>query len=175
MSPPVQIDFAGRRTRMSLIGVALLIVGMALLAAAGVHYRQLAGRNAGLALRLAAAQRGRTPDPVQSARAVRLSAETEAVARELAVPWTAVLADLEAASADSKEDIAVLSVEPDPNKHRILIDGESRDLGVALRYVERLQSSHSLRHPMLDSHEVVTQDSEHPVRFTLSADWQEVL
>jgi len=42
------------------------------------------------------------------------------------MPWTAVLSDLEVASRDSGGAISVLSVEPDPDKRRVRIDGESK-------------------------------------------------
>jgi hypothetical protein len=37
-----------------------------------------------------------------------------------------------------------------------------------------LQESRSLRYPMLDSHDVVAEDKEHPVRFAMTAQWQEL-
>ena len=39
--------------------------------------------------------------------------------------------------------------------------------------LKRLQESRSLRFPMLDSHEIVADDKDHPVRFAMTADWQE--
>ena len=68
---------------------------------------------------------------------------------------------------------AVLSVEPDLEKHRVRISGESKDLQTALTYLQKLQGSHSLQNPMLDSHEVIADNNEHPVRFAMTADWRE--
>jgi hypothetical protein len=83
-----------------------------------------------------------------------------------------MLADLELASRDSAEQVAILAIEPDHEKHRVRISGESRDLTGALAYLKRLQAGSTLRYPLLDSHEVVADDKEHPVRFTLTADWR---
>jgi hypothetical protein len=66
----------------------------------------------------------------------------------------------------------VLSVEPDHDKHRVRVSGEARDLKEVLAYLTRLQLGVTLQFPMLDSHEIVADDKEHPVRFTLSADWR---
>jgi hypothetical protein len=52
---------------------------------------------------------------------------------------------------------------------------EARDLPSALLYVERLQKSNALRFPILDSHEVRTEDKDQPVRFQLSAEWRKDL
>ena len=70
--------------------------------------------------------------------------------------------------------VAVLAVEPDREKGRIRIVAEARDLPTALAYIERLQKSRALRFPMLDSHEVRTDDHDQPVRFQLSAEWSTV-
>jgi hypothetical protein len=83
-----------------------------------------------------------------------------------------LLEELETASHDAADSIAVLGVEPDREKGRIRIVAEARDLQLALAYIERLQKSRVLRYPMLDSHEVRTEDRDRPVRFQLSADWK---
>jgi hypothetical protein len=173
-APPVMLDFAGRRVRTTLIGVVLLVFGLSAGTAACVQYRAVAAKRAGLELRLAAALRRSSHASVDTPRSARLSEEATGIARQLGTPWTAMLTDLEAASQDTKGRIAVLSIEPDYDKHRVRINGESRDLSVALAYLQRLQVSRSLRYPMLDSHEVVVDDKEHPVRFAMTADWQEL-
>jgi hypothetical protein len=83
-----------------------------------------------------------------------------------------MLGDLELASRDSAGQVAILAIEPDHEKHRVRISGESRDLTGALAYINRLQTGSTLQYPMLDSHEVVADDKEHPVRFTLTAQWR---
>jgi len=104
-------------------------------------------------------------------RGIRLIEDAGRVVRELGTPWTNLLAELEVASRDTQGQIAVLSVEPDHEKHRVHITGESRDLPLALAYVRRLQSSRALRYPMLDSHEVRADDAQRPVRFAMTAEW----
>ena len=53
------------------------------------------------------------------------------------------------------------------------VTGESHDLTHVLAYVGRLQTSALLRYPMIDSHELRTDDPQHPVRFALSAEWRQ--
>jgi hypothetical protein len=170
---PVVLDFAAPRFRISVLGMGLLVVGLAALVASCLEYRIAAQRRAGLELKLAATSRRPVQDPAKTQQNARLNEAATDVARQLGKPWTAVLADLEAASHASQDQIAVLSIEPDADKHRVRITAESRDLPPALAYLNRLQASSSLRYPMLDSHEIVADNSEHPVRFAMTADWRE--
>jgi len=113
-------------------------------------------------------------DPAQERRVAALGVEVGHIAAELGTPWTSLLAELEAASRDSADQIALLSVEPDHAKHNLRITGESRDLPLVLAYVQRLQASTLLRYPMLESHEVKADDPQHPVRFAMTAEWREL-
>jgi len=173
MSVPMLLDFAAPRVRTTVTGVALLIVGLSAVTLAYLEYRAVAQKRAGLELRLADVVRRSNRNPLDAARAERENEEATGITRELGTPWTGVLADLEAASQSSAGEIAVLAVEPDHDKHRILIKAEAKTLPLALAYLQRLQQSRSLRFPMLDSHEIAADDKDHPVRFAMTADWQE--
>jgi hypothetical protein len=173
-APPIDIDFVGRRAPLTLASGVLLALGMAAAAGAYLEYRQLDSRRAGLELKLDAALRSNHRDPALEARAAGLNEQAGRLAVELGTPWTRLLAELEAASRDSSAQIALLSVEPDHSKHDVHVTGESRDLPLALAYVQRLQASAVLRYPMLDSHDVKTDDPQRPVRFALTAEWREL-
>jgi hypothetical protein len=173
-APRIALDFAAPRVRTTVAGVAFLVFGLSAIALAGIEYHSVTATRAGLELRLAAALRSSSGSRVEKLHATQLSEKSTAIARELGTPWTAVLEDLESASQETHGQIAVLSIEPDHEKHRVRINAESRDLPGALAYVVRLESSPSLRYPMLDSHEVIADDKEHPVRFALTADWREL-
>jgi len=174
MSPPrLRIDFAKRHRPLSLAGGLLLLLGVGAALATYVEYRALDSRLRGAELRLEAANHRSHPDSAQTLRTSALAEEAGRTAEELAAPWTALLAELEAASRDSSDQVSLLSVEPDHAKHRLRITGESRSLPLALAYVQRLQTSAVLRYPMLESHEVKTDDAQRPVRFAMTADWKE--
>jgi hypothetical protein len=170
--PLVCLDFAAPRGRTTLTGVALLMFGVTALCAACFEYYSLSTQRAGLQFRLEASLRQSRPDPHGDARTAQANNAAAGVATELGTPWTALLADLEMASRDSRGRVAILAVEPDHAKHRVRISGESRDLPGALAYIHRLQTGNALQFPMLDSHEAVADDKEHRVRFTLTADWR---
>jgi hypothetical protein len=167
------LDFAGPRVRTTPIGIALLIFGLGAVAAACLEYRAVMTQRVGLERRLAAILRHSSHERIPTPQSARLGEEAARIARQLGTPWTAMLTDLEVASRDNEGRIALLSVEPDYDKHIVRINGESRNLSVALAYLERLQESRSLRYPMLDSHDVVAEDKEHPVRFAMTAQWRE--
>ena len=173
-APAVRLDFAAPRVRTTLPGVLLLVAGLGAVTATYLEYRAVEAHKAGLELRLAASVRHSTPDPASGARALRLNEDGGKIVDELGRPWTAVLSDLEVATRDSGGAISVLSVEPDPDKRRVRIDGESKDLGAALVYLAKLQASSTLSYPMLDSHEVKADDKDHPVRFAMTAQWREL-
>lgn len=173
-APTLLLDFAAPRVRTTLSGVLLLIVGFSAVALATLEYRAASMKRAGLEMKLADVQRRASRNPADRAHTERLNDEATGVTRELGTPWTGVLADLEAASHATEGQISLLAVEPDHEKHRILIKAESKNLSLALAYLKRLQESSSLRFPMLDSHEVVADDKDHPVRFAMTADWQEI-
>jgi len=173
-APIVNLDFVSRRVPLTLLSGVLLLLGVVAAAGTWLEYRHLASRRAGLELKLDAAQRRVQRDPAADLRTAGLSAEAGHIAQELGTPWTKLLTELEAASRDSTGSVAVLSIEPDHEKHNVHITGESRDLPLALAYVQRLQTSPLLRYPMLDSHEVKSDDAQHPVRFAMTAEWREL-
>jgi hypothetical protein len=173
-APLVCIDFVGRRPAVTLVGGVLLLAGVGAAIAAGLEYQQLESRRAGLELKLEAVSRHGERRAAQDAESATLNEEAARLAYQLGTPWTKLLAELEAASHDSDGQVALLSVEPDQTKHNVHITGESRDLPVALAYIDRLQSSSLLRYPMLDSHEVRSDDPQRPVRFALTAEWREL-
>lgn len=172
-APRVTLDFVGGRRRLTVAGGLLLLLGIAAMGVTCFEYRSIDARRAGLALKVQAATPRNQRDPAQELRATALSEESARVAQELATPWTKLLAELEAASRDSAEGIAVLSIEPDHVKHHVRITGESRDLTRILAYVQRLQSSALLHYPMLESHDLKTDDPQRPVRFAMTAEWRE--
>ena len=167
---PVRLDFAAPVHRAPLAGAALCAAGLAAALAIGVAFQRQLTERARLdaALGAAAPPRRAAPTP----QSLKSAAEAAAIERELGVPWTRLLAELEAASHDAASTVSVLQVEPDLAKQRVRITAEVRALNDALAYLRRLQKSAILRHPMLESHERRKDDPEHPLRIQLSAEWR---
>ena len=174
-APVVALNFAARRAHVTPLGAVLLLLGASAAIGSYAEYRLLQERRAGLELKLAAETRRHRPDPSLDARAAGFAQVAGHTVAELGTPWTKLLAELEGAARDAAGKVALLSVEPDHEKHTVHVTGESGDLPLALAYIARLQASTLLRYPMLDSHELKTDDAQRPVRFALTAEWRESL
>jgi hypothetical protein len=167
---PILLDFKDRPRRGGIVGAVLMVLGVAGVVLVGLQFHASSQARAGLELRLDALASARAAGE-GAARSVNTE-EAGPMVSELGAPWSMLLQELESASQDLGSAVAVLAVEPDRAKGRIRIVAETKDLPTALAYVERLQKSHALRFPMLDSHERRTEEREQPVRFQLSAEWR---
>ena len=165
----VRLDFVAPVHGTPLLGAVLCSIGLGVAIAVGIAFDLKLGERNRLDAALGALSQ---PQRVPSPAAARAAEDTAAAERELSVPWSQLLTELESASHDSAAKIALLAVEPDPAKHIVKITAEARTLPGALDYLERLQKSTVLRYPMLESHERRKDDPEHPVRVKLSAEWR---
>lgn len=167
---PMRLDFAATESGASWSGLLMLVLG---LAAAGLivgdYQRLLASveRIEAELGRLSAPRRGGEParDARKQGEAVARSNE---VAHELSRRWDRVFLALESAKAP---DVALLAIEPDPRKGVLRVTAEAKGKNAMLDYVGRLQAAQSLQRVMLESHEVLSQVPEKPVRFVVTASW----
>lgn len=167
----MHLDFAAPLQRSRSAGL-MVCVGAALAAlGVGVMFQHALAERAVLETQIDALEQ-RHQAPLSSPGKTAEAAELAKIARELTVPWTAVLAELEAASHDMASQVSLLQVEPDADKRVVRITAEVRALPDALAYLERLQQSSVLRYPMLESHERRKDDPEHPVRIKIAAEWR---
>jgi hypothetical protein len=167
---PLPLDFVGSPRQAPLAGAALLAAGVAAALALGISFQRKLAERGVLDARLGAAAKPRPTAP--SADSIKLAAEALIVERELGIPWTGLLGELEAASRATANSVSLLHVEPDPGKQSVRITAEVRALPDALAYLQRLQKSAVLRYPMLESHERRKDDPQHPVLIKLSAEWR---
>ncbi len=91
------------------------------------------------------------------------------VLQELALPWNALLRDIEGAIGDHT---ALLSIEPDASRRQVRIGGEARRYGDALDFMHRLDSTPMLMTVHLLNHQVRDDVPERPVQFTMAAAWR---
>ena len=169
MPAKIELDFARRQPRLSLSGAIVLLFGCA-----AAYWTFSDYRNSMLQaelLQMSLVRYGQTGSATDRTEDAEELARITAATRPLATPWSALLHDLEVATQDSGEDIALLAVAPDRVKRQVRISAEARSLPAALDYVKRLQGASTLLYPMLEKHEVQTADREHPVRFEISAQW----
>jgi TRAP-type C4-dicarboxylate transport system substrate-binding protein len=170
---PLLLDFAGGRSGGGIAGMAMATAGLLALAAVAVHLHSVSAQRAGLELRHAQLVRQHNSQTAPKAIAGLPAQSAAGTVRELATPWSALLAELERASQDTSGSVAVLVIEPDHAKHRVHLTAEARSLELAIAYVQRLRKVQALHFPMLDNHELVKDEHERPIRFQVSTDWSD--
>lgn len=87
---------------------------------------------------------------------------------DLNAPWHSLLVALE--QLDMKE-IALLGLEPDRQKHELILEGQGKNMTAVLHYVELLEGLPMLHQVHLKRHELDDVDANHPVNFTILAQW----
>ena len=94
--------------------------------------------------------------------------QAKAIILELNLPWKELFAAVE---SYSKDDVAVLSIEPDSQKGFVRINAEAKSLDSMLAYLAYLQKTPLFREVELINHQIQEQDPQQPVRFMLQASW----
>ena len=169
------LDFVRPQASMSGLGIALALVGIASFISILVWHQiflkpdiaETEGELRHLQLQMAKPVDGNllireqdVPDELRRANAVR---------RSLGAPWDGLFAALEEGATN---DVALLGVDPDVTKGEVTISGETRNLEALLNYVRYLRTQKVLQSVTLQSHTVVRNDRDHPVRFRLVAAWE---
>jgi hypothetical protein len=108
----------------------------------------------------------------QEARAQMLEVkQANLVVRQLGLPINALF---NAVDGSGRQDIALLSLEPDLQKGAVKIGGEAKDFEALLNYVKELSRREVFGSVMLQNHQIQREIAEKPVLFTLMAYWKGV-
>ena len=92
------------------------------------------------------------------------------VAEQLERPWKKLFRAMGRAAKHG--NIAFLSIEPEPEKGRLVLVAEARDLGTMLDFLNALQDCPEFSEVALQSHTISTATPEKPVRFRTTATWR---
>jgi len=90
----------------------------------------------------------------------------EAVRRQLALPWGALIESVEAAAND---DVAILLLQPDALQRVLRLTAEARDRDAMFGYLRRLGASPVLAEVHLVGHQIQLDDPRRPVQFSVQA------
>lgn len=167
----LKLNFAPAPNRPTPAGLMLCAIGLALAVTVGIALRAAIAERQQLEGAIEALATNRRA-PIDAPERNAEQAEIAKMTRALTIPWTPLLAELEAASNEMPAKVSLLQVEPDPEKHLVHITAEVHALPDALAYLQRLQKSPLLRYPMLESHERQKNDPEHAVRVKIEAEWR---
>lgn len=97
------------------------------------------------------------------------AAEAAAVIERLSLPWPQLFQALERISLDR---VALLSIQPDPERRVVTLVGEAKQYGDVLGYINGLNEVPVFGHARLVSHEIKQDDPQRPVVFTVAASWK---
>lgn len=173
----LELDYQRDHRPVPWLGVAVLVAALAGLAALALAWQTFTQQalawqaQADRALRQSA-QHAPAARPLgeQALRAQQLEVrQANQVVRELAVPWNTLFQAVEGAGG---EGIALLSLDPDPQKGVVKISGEAKNLDVLLAYVKQLAAREVFSGVLLQSHQVQGEIAEKPLRFALVAHWR---
>lgn len=174
MKPRLDIDFCAARWRPPLAGIVLLLVSGILLGS-GVWELWRAGESNEIARTdLEAVMRRASPAKhtiaVASTPAAKLAEkQSQAILRELTVPWQDLLSIVE---NYPEHDVALIGIDQNPAQGQIRIVAEAKDADAMIAYLKYLQSSALLREAVLNAHLVETNVPGTPIRFQVAAVWR---
>ena len=167
--PVLDLDYVAQRRR-NLPGIVLLAVALAAAAALGARYRELQAdlERAQAAHALLGGERRAAPAKPRTEE-VR---NAEAVVRQLALPWAAMVRSVERAAMS---DVALLQMQPDARERVLRLVAEAPGEREMLAFVRRLASSDVLVDVHLAGHQVLLDEPRRPLQFTVLARLKETL
>lgn len=174
-APAVLLDFAHPQRRSLAAGITAIAVGMVLLSLASWQSDQGQSRIAELEAELSSLGFDRGAEERQASQSRARGADLDErvlkanrVIRQLSTPWDDVFGSIEAAN---NADIALLSLDSDPASGVVRAGVEARNTRGMLDYLDRLRVDGRLAPAILQSHQIMTEDANRPVRFTFTASW----
>jgi hypothetical protein len=174
-SPALLLDFAHPQRRSMAPGIIAIAIGMVLLSLASWQSDRFLSRVGELETELSALGFDRGAERRQAAQTRLRGADLDErvqkanrVIRQLSTPWEDVFGSIEAANND---DIALLSLDSDPASALVRANVEARNTQGMLAYLDRLRVDGRLAPAILQSHQIMTEDANRPVRFTFTASW----
>lgn len=163
--PRLQLDYQAPARRPRALGILLLAGALAVAGALAERHRDTR-----LTLeRLQASQQLLASEPPAKVRPKNLDEDlkaAEAVVRQLALPWGAMVQAVESAASP---DVALLQMQPEARERQLRLTAEARSEKAMLKYLRRLEAARSLAGVHLASHQVVLEDPQRPIRFTVLA------
>ncbi len=169
----IRLDYRVGARPFPWAGAALLGVAVVALALSGAYYyasveqadywEAKAGQAGGDPARQAAAD---PRDAKETALEIR---HANQVLGEITIPWDSLF---QAVEWSSGRDVALLTIEPDAEKHQVKISGEAKNISALWNYMGHLAAQDAFSRVMLRSHQVQRREQEHPVRFALIVEWR---
>jgi len=164
---PLALDFVAKRRRAPWVGVAALVASIGIAAAMVQRLGEIAAERTALQARLDLLQAGARAVPPGATRAPGDEAKgVERITRQLALPWPQMIESIEAAAG---RQVALLQVQPEPERGLLRVTAEAGTPQAMLEYVQRLGESRALVGAHLVSHQVRREGGARPIQFVAQA------
>jgi hypothetical protein len=167
------LDYRSSLKPIPWAGLALLALALAVLALAGVYYHDTLEQigyweaQSGLAERAAGRK---MPGSQREINEMVLEIKhANEVLDQITLPWDKLF---QAVEWSSGKDVALLTIEPDTEKHEVKISGEAKNIEAVLGYIKHLSTQDVFSSVYLQSHQVQKRNPEKPVRFALVVAWK---
>ena len=163
--PRAELDYVAPPRRPRVAGIALLAISLGVAGVLLARYKEV---------RLEIERIGATQDllagerrPAQSSKSLDEEVKNaEAIVRQLALPWAAMVQAVEGAS---RRDVALLQMQPDAQQRQLRLTAEAHSERAMFEYLERLAAAPVLAEVHLASHQVMLEEPRRPIQFTVLA------
>lgn len=163
--PRAELDYVAPPRRPRAAGIALLAISLGVAGVMLERYKEMkveiarieASQDMLAGERRPALARKSIDDEIKGA---------EAVVRQLALPWAAMVHAVEGASAP---EVALLQMQPDAQQRQLRLTAEARSEKAMLAYLERLAAAPVLGEVHIISHQVMLEEPRRPIQFTVLA------
>jgi hypothetical protein len=167
----LELDYVAPVRRARWPGVLALALSLALASAMLERYSYARAETARLEAESALAEM-ETPaaSAVSAGRVEEEARRAEAVVRQLALPWASLIEMLEQAALP---DVALLLLQPDPERHSLRLVAEARNREVMFEFVRRLAAAPGLAEVHMLDHQLQRDDPRRPLHFSVQASIRE--
>ena len=170
----ITLDYQRKPDSITLLGAVICTLTIGLLALLIFQSRQLGSEIAAFESRLHQPEYATGDSSGYDARSQDAYSQTDEVTQAnqilhmLGLRWDSIFGAL---AKSHRNDIAVLSFAPDPDKRIVRIVAEAKNFQTMLDYLKRLEAQPALGAVYLQNHTTQKHDPQKPVRFTLIAEW----
>ena len=168
----LELDYVAAPRRPQWVGIALLIVALAVAGDMVQRYRDAQHELAALDTAQGLLNVNRRPERVVPKERLAEEAKTiDAVVRQLTVPWAQMIEAVEAASTG---DVVLLQMQPEAQQRTVRLTAEAKSREGMLKYVRRLGETRALSGVHLVNHQVQMENPSRPIQFSVQAAFRSV-
>ncbi len=170
------LDYYGSATPFPWAGAAVLAAGLALAAGVAMHYRATLAQtsyweNQAGVLEQTSRRHASLSQHERNEMALEIRHAND-VLGQITLPWDSLF---QAVEGSAGKDVALLTIEPDAERHQVKISGEAKNMAAVLDYMAHLSAQEALSGVYLQNHRVQRRVLANPVRFALVVTWKMAL